>query len=266
MHVSKQPKVSTVCDNTLEECQDEIVLEERGVLVETERDSEVVENAVDTEKEASVVDNVESQGKGVDAVRREEAGDGRSSSCSSSSGSSSSSSIDEAAKRDASLKNRVFKILSRGAMPLSLPARRDWGKTEITISVDSIFTLSWPPKNWQKLSSDQRLLAREYAAVCLEKKGSDEFPTLSRTELLDKYNFLSLDGEAKPRKEKNPDDAMEAKMRQQNFEYLKGIVKHNINDSIASWSFVKCLEKADRWGDTDRFIDFLEGNGIELRL
>ena len=36
--------------------------------------------------------------------------------------------------------------------------------------------LEWPPSNWRKMGPDQKLMARVFAAMFLEKKSNRDFP------------------------------------------------------------------------------------------
>ena len=90
-------------------------------------------------------------------------------------------------------KTRATNILSKGAMPFCPPARRLWGPdTKENISVGDV-NLTWPPKDWQLMTPDRRLLAAETMAITLETCFYGYIdPKMSRCYLLDKYNYLIL--------------------------------------------------------------------------
>lgn len=125
-------------------------------------------------------------------------------------------------------------------------------------------TFEWPPQNWKKLSGDQRLMAHEFAAIFIKKSSGKVFPEESRKLLLDKYKFMSLEGEGKPQEEEGASDKTEANIRLYNFTYLKGIVKGGIEESRIAWGTVKSIEQADRWTDTDKITDLLDKHGLKI--
>jgi len=183
-------------------------------------------------------------------------------SCSSYS-SSSTSSLEESTLN---IKTRAFKLLTRGVMPICPPARRDWGNGGSITFVRGAINLVWPPPNWRQLSADQRLLAHEHAAIMLEQSNEGVFPILSRRTLLDKYNFLSLDGANKTQEEENQGDKIDAKIRQYNSAYLRAIVKGEIKDSRVSWGVVRSIERAERWRDVDEVLDALDNKEIKIKI
>ncbi|KAL4217382.1 positive regulation of adiponectin secretion [Mactra antiquata] len=87
-------------------------------------------------------------------------------------------------------KDRAFELLKKGCMPFCPPARRNWKSVQ---PIDMGSSLSWPPKDYEKMKPDAKLLEREFVVMLIEKVGTPV--NHSRNELLDKYNFLALDGE-----------------------------------------------------------------------
>lgn len=186
-----------------------------------------------------------------------------------SSASSSSSSTDSEAGEltlpsgpDGQLKRMATRILMRGAMPLCPPAQRDWslGKT-VTVTTPN-GDLRWPPKGWRNMSADQRLLAQEYAAMQLERgQGNGEISlSLSRRTLVDKYQFLSLEGDSKPSGRVTPD----AKVRYYNFLVVMKAARGQAD--LVEEHVVKALYRADRWCDTDFITDMLDKAEIKMRI
>ena len=165
------------------------------------------------------------------------------------------------------IRARAFKILRRGAMPMCPPARRDWGKVdELRIELRNTVVI-WPPANWMELSPDQRLMAHEYAAMSLEWNGDSScFPIISRRALLDKYAFLSLDGEGRPPEELDGADKTDGKIRQYNRQYLRSIGRGEVTETRISAGIVRNLEGTDRWTDTDEITELLDRNGVRIKL
>jgi hypothetical protein len=163
------------------------------------------------------------------------------------------------------LRVRATRLLMKGVMPMCPPAQRDWSKVaELTLEREH-GKLVWPPKNWRTLTADQRLMAHEYAALFLEQGTGNQFPAeTSRRLLLDKYNFLSLEGAARPRVE-GPKHKSEDKLRYYNYLFLSGVATGRTDDRVAR-SIVGSLETADRWKDTDHLTEYFDENDIKLRI
>ena len=91
------------------------------------------------------------------------------------------------------MKERATKLLRSGGMPLFPAARREWS-SDINVKFPVRFgTLSWPPEGLRELEEGQRLMAMEYAAMSLEFQENIS-ANITKTFLLDKYNFLMLPG------------------------------------------------------------------------
>ena len=94
-----------------------------------------------------------------------------------------------------SIQDRARKILSRGAMPLVPPARREWKRREVPIVVNGK-NITWPPKGWNGYSPDQKFSMWEHTAMSIELElvGTP----LERDSLMAKYYFLGLPGSFNP--------------------------------------------------------------------
>ena len=91
------------------------------------------------------------------------------------------------------IKDRALNLLKNGGMPLFAPAQRRWDEEEeVTLSRGDT-TVNWPPKGWKTLTSQQRLMVTEFAAMKLAFQ-QGIFNVKDKTELLDQYNFLVLPG------------------------------------------------------------------------
>jgi len=147
------------------------------------------------------------------------------------------------------------------------PARRDWELvTEMSFEKKGGVTLTWPPVNWKGLSGDQKLMAQEHAAVFLEKGEQGDFPSLCRRTLVDKYNFLTLEGANKPNEEEGSAEKIDTKIRQYNFSYIRALARGEISDNRVSWGILRSMERAARWEDTDKIISVLEGNNVKIKI
>ncbi|KAL4222310.1 hypothetical protein ACF0H5_018348 [Mactra antiquata] len=116
-------------------------------------------------------------------------------------------------------KDRAFELLKKGCMPFCPPARRNWKSVQ---PIDMGSSLSWPPKDYEKMKPDAKLLEREFVVMFIEKVGTPV--NHSRKELLDKYNFLALDGEGETKGPVDEEDKIMGKIRQYNYAFLRGIV------------------------------------------
>lgn len=189
-----------------------------------------------------------------------------SSASSSSASSSSSSSSATTQNLDDELRARANKILRRGYMPMCPPARRDWTALE-ELSLESMgITITWPPENWKSMTADQRLLAHEFISMFLERTRGQGFPLLSRRALLDKYNFMALEGEGKPQEEVDSGDKTDAKIRFYNYSYIRSVARGEVQDTRMSKGIVSSMEGTSRWTDTDHIIDQLDSAGVKLKF
>ena len=71
-------------------------------------------------------------------------------------------------------------------MPLLPPTRRQWEKENVVILTSGSVTIPWPPKGFDVMSKDKRLLELEFAGLTLKRSmpgGLD----LERVSLLDEF-------------------------------------------------------------------------------
>ncbi|KAH3741266.1 hypothetical protein DPMN_047988 [Dreissena polymorpha] len=94
------------------------------------------------------------------------------------------------------LRFKARSMLVDGNMPLYPSAKRDWA----TVEEESILVLPnllWPPKNWRRLTPDQRLLAVEFASMSLTQTENNSSLLLpERSFLIHNFHFLVLPGSA----------------------------------------------------------------------
>lgn len=124
-------------------------------------------------------------------------------------------------------------------------------------------TVVWPPKDWQEMSPDRRLLSWEYTALTLqERMDQSKSATIERIDLLDKFNFLALPGTVEKTAKKT--DHVVRKSRYYIYEQLKNIVSSNSGDSV----WIRMLERSCALRDrsTDNFLAVVEDKDIPIRL
>jgi hypothetical protein len=94
---------------------------------------------------------------------------------------------------------RAVSLLSQGCMPLFPPSSRDWSSVpeeDIKFAIGQT-CIKWPPKGWEGMTPDRKLLIWEYTAMALSSaKTGLQFPSQERLDLLDTFNFLALPGTA----------------------------------------------------------------------
>lgn len=164
---------------------------------------------------------------------------------------------------DKTIQERAESLLRFGLMPLCAPARRDWSKGGLFSLEVGGKEFPWPPMGWTGMTSDQRLLAVEFAANTIEFNATGSFPALSRCHLLDKYNFLVLPGTAKIRRtetEKNHN-----KSRFYTYQQLRRITlsTHTTKEDLDTVAF---YERAQKGGITDYIVNAIDKLKIPLRL
>jgi hypothetical protein len=107
-------------------------------------------------------------------------------------------------ERKSAYQDRAINLLKTGVMPLCPPGRRNWDSSGTFETEINGKQFSWPPKGFTLMSPDRKLLAWEQAALFLENETAGILPNnVSRSYLLDKYNFLALPGTAKYQKEES---------------------------------------------------------------
>ncbi|KAH3862437.1 hypothetical protein DPMN_025404 [Dreissena polymorpha] len=94
------------------------------------------------------------------------------------------------------LRFKARSMLVDGNMPLFPSAKRDWA----TVEEESILlfpNLVWPPKNWRRLTPDQRLLVVEFASMSLTQTENNSSLLLPEGSfLIHNFHFLVLPGSA----------------------------------------------------------------------
>ncbi|KAL4241046.1 hypothetical protein ACF0H5_001824 [Mactra antiquata] len=66
-------------------------------------------------------------------------------------------------------KDRDFEQLKKGCLPFCPPARRNWKSVQ---PIDMGSSLSWLPKDYEKIKPDAKLLEREFVVMYIEKVGT----------------------------------------------------------------------------------------------
>ena len=89
----------------------------------------------------------------------------------------------------------AFDLLRTGSWPSLCPGRRDWASASITIPLP-IQEVTWPPKNWQRMTAAQRRATWQSMAVILSlgDEPTGHFPACDPTIVMDNYSFLALPG------------------------------------------------------------------------
>ncbi|XP_063435910.1 uncharacterized protein LOC134716828 [Mytilus trossulus] len=173
-----------------------------------------------------------------------------------------SSSTDLTITEETPIQKKAREILTLGSMPAIPPARRNWKTKSIKIPTGTTF-LQWPPREWETLTPDSKLLAWEFAASQLEYHSSGKFPKLDRVDLLDKYNFLALPG-TKEQKIKGKENLVR-KCRYYNYEILRTTInKDNPDFKIIVNQLYTTRDLRDT--STDKIIDLCNQSKIPLRL
>jgi len=156
------------------------------------------------------------------------------------------------------LANRARKILDYGMMP----ARRNWEREETLKITES--TVVWPPKGRKLMSSDQKKLIWEHAAMTLEST-SNSLNNINRSDLLVKYNMLALPGTSED--DKHSECRVMNKSRYYSYEYLRLIVNGK-SVTEDDRQFVEMLEAASKLRNksTDSIISQINRYNVKMRL
>ena len=123
----------------------------------------------------------------------------------------------------------------------------------------------WPPKNFQALTKDQKLLELEFAALSLKRSITSGCGPVDRATLIDEFNFLALPGTVSlsPRKISVPS----VKSRIYLYYTIKDIAngKSNSENDISVLDFLEhgSGQRNKRW---DSLIQTIDAAGIPLRL
>ena len=148
-------------------------------------------------------------------------------------------------------------LLSWGVMPLIPPARRNWDQDEVVSLRGRNTSLKWPPKGWRTFTAVRKLQVFEHASGLLDSDVTG-FPVTSKSDILDKYNFLVLPGSSpSPRSAKTG-------MRHGNYMALREIALELENDG----RMLKMFQSAshDRDSEVDHMIKAINNIGVRLRL
>lgn len=142
---------------------------------------------------------------------------------------------------------RAFKLISKGAMPLLPPARRNWDTTKVTL-IEGDLSIDWPPSDWKQMSPDQRLFQVEIVAHKILQARKYDMTCMSRSLLLDTFNFLILPGSKCPAA-KDPNGLARLGL----YEIIRSIYLGQFKDL----STLQMLEKAATLRDTtnDAFLN-----------
>ena len=87
------------------------------------------------------------------------------------------------------------KLMKWGSWPLLSPGRRDWFNSSLQIAVPRS-RITWPPKNWQVMSRQQRTSALQVVApmVSMGDEEPGNCPLKSPEALMEEFNMLALPG------------------------------------------------------------------------
>lgn len=163
------------------------------------------------------------------------------------------------------LSDRAKTLLAQGCMPLFPPARRQW-EQEGTVEISSgSIHFTWPPKDFTKLSPDQKLLEIEYAAMSLRRSKPGGEGPVDRAMLIDNFNFLVLPGTAvlSPKKSLGPAN----KSRVYMYQALRNIARGNTctpeDENLIRFLEASRVHRNRQW---DSLISTVDGAGVPLRL
>ena len=164
-------------------------------------------------------------------------------------------------------KNKAQQLISMGCMPLFPPARRQWAGDEAVVLEVGDTTVRWPPKEWQELTSDQKLLMWEFTAMSLAtaiNKGVP--PTIDRFHLLDTFNFIALPGTGLYKIKKA--EHIITKSRYYNYEQLRHIINKDGPTTKEEDQYVLMMEHCVLYRETktQKLIDAIDQKRVKLRL
>lgn len=163
-----------------------------------------------------------------------------------------------------SIVQRAKRLLNHGCMPLLPPARRQWIREEMVNLTSGQVTIAWPPKGFQLMSKDRKLLEFEFAALSL-KRSKDTGSDFDRARLLDEFNFLALPGslDLSPQKANNPP----AKSRFYLYQMVRSVAC-GLSNSSSDQEVIAFLEAAEgkRNKCWDSLISETDRVDVPLRL
>ncbi|CAG2220966.1 unnamed protein product [Mytilus edulis] len=165
---------------------------------------------------------------------------------------------DEEETTNISLRERAEKLLKAGGMPLFPPGRRQWAGERMQVSSKPT-PMFWPPKEWRKLTADQKLTAWRFAAMTLAREHGVDTVKEER-DVLDKYAMLALPGTALPNQ---PGEDLIIKARLANYHLLKDICLGKL-EGIEALELIDMLEAATRSKPQNDLVKLL--CNVPLRL
>ncbi|XP_052069576.1 neurofilament medium polypeptide-like [Mytilus californianus] len=159
---------------------------------------------------------------------------------------------------------RARTLLRKGGMPLFPAGRREWNQEEVIPLITIPAVVSWPPKNWKKMTPEQKYFNWEYASIALELNSGKQLQ-FTKEELLLKYHFLALPGTKTPTG--SEENTMATKSRFYLYQALAYIIKSDKEDT-STVQTLKMLETAvkERDNSTDDVIKRIDALDIPLRL
>ncbi|CAC5422629.1 unnamed protein product [Mytilus coruscus] len=161
-------------------------------------------------------------------------------------------------------RERARTLLRKGGIPLFPAGRREWNQEEVIPLITIPAVVSWPPKNWKKMTPEQKYFNWEYASFALELNSGKQLQ-FSKEELLLKYQFLVLPGTKTPTG--SEENTMATKSRFYLYQALAYIIKSDKEDA-STVQTLKMLETAlnERDNSTDDVIKRIDALDIQLRL
>ncbi|XP_052075421.1 uncharacterized protein LOC127712855 [Mytilus californianus] len=159
---------------------------------------------------------------------------------------------------------RARTLLRKGGMPLFPAGRREWNQEEVIPLITIPAVVSWPHKNWKKITPEQKYFNWEYASIALELNSGKQLQ-FSKEELLLKYHFLALPGTKTPTG--SEENTMATKSRFYLYQALAYIIKSDKEDA-STVQTLKMLETAvkERDNSADDVIKRIDALDIPLRL
>ncbi|CAC5404171.1 unnamed protein product [Mytilus coruscus] len=165
---------------------------------------------------------------------------------------------DEEENTKISLSERAETLLKAGGMPLFPPGRRQWTGERLQVSIKPT-PMFWPPRDWRKLTADQKLTAWRFVAMTLAREhGADTVK--EERDVLDKYAMLALPGTAVA---SQPGEDIIIKARLSNYNLLKEICLGKLVGNEAQ-ELVTMLEAATQSKPPNDLVKLLDN--VPLRL
>ncbi|CAC5419939.1 unnamed protein product [Mytilus coruscus] len=143
-------------------------------------------------------------------------------------------------------------------MPLFPPGRRQWTGERLQVSIKPT-PMFWPPRDWRKLTADQKLTAWRFVAMTLAREHRADTVKKER-DVLDKYAMLALPGTAVA---SQPGEDIIIKARLSNYNLLKEICLRKLVGNEAQ-ELVTMLEAATQSKPPNDLVKLLDN--VPLRL